>query len=87
MDAISTELLKDHLDAIGPLIHIIVNKSLQSGAVPKDFKKTLVQALLKKFNLDLLDQNVCPVSNLSFTSKSLERTVPTTWSKTYIKTT
>ena len=63
LDPISTEHLKYHLDAIGPLIEIIVIKSLQSGVAHQDFKKTLVWPPLKKSNMDLLDKYFHPVSN------------------------
>ena len=48
--------------------------SLQSGYVAEQWKKTLVQPLLKKCGLDLNFKNLCPVSNL-FISKLTESAV------------
>ena len=52
LDSIPTWLLKQVIDAVIPIIHYIVNKSLQSGHVPNLIKTTIVSPLLKKKQLD-----------------------------------
>jgi hypothetical protein len=76
LDPIPTSVLKDCLDAILPLITCIVNASITTAIVPRDFKTALISPSLKKLNLDFeLFKNFRPVSNLSFISKVTERTV------------
>ena len=53
----------------------MVNDSLQTGVFPEDLKEALVKQLLKKANLDLIDKNYRPVSNLEFMGKTIEHTV------------
>ena len=43
--------------------------------MPEELKEAPVKPLLKNANLDLLDKNYRPVSNLSFLSKLIERVV------------
>ena len=52
-----------------------VNKFLNIGTFDDSLKETLVHPLLKKINLDLLDKNYSPVSNLSFLFKAIEHMV------------
>ena len=55
---------------------MIVNKSLESGIVPKYFKKAIVVPALKKPTLNPEEKvNFRPVSNLSCTAKITERVV------------
>ena len=75
VDLISTELLKDIMELISPLMETIVNKSITSGVFPDSLKEALFCPILKKPNLDLLDQNYKPLSNLTFLSKTTEHTV------------
>ena len=74
-DPIPTFLLKDILPNILPLLREIVNKSLQTGNFPDDLKVALVRPLLKKTNLDLVEKNYRPVSNLQYISKLIEKAV------------
>ena len=74
-DPIPTALLKDILPNIVPLLREIVKKSLQTGTFPDDLKVALVRPLLKKINLDLIEKNYRPLSNLQFIGKLLERAV------------
>ena len=74
-DPIPTTLRKDILPHIAPLLREIVNKSLQTGTYPDDLKVALVRPLLKKINLDLIEKNYRPVSNLQFIGKLIERAV------------
>ena len=79
LDSIPTDLLKQHINPLTPIIMIItriVNKSMATGVVPVAFIKTLLPPLLKKatLNQDVL-KNYRPVFNLPFISKVLERVV------------
>ena len=73
LDPMALELIKDNIKTICPLIQIIANKSFSEGVFPDDLKEALLRPLLKKPDLELMDLNYCPVSNLTFLSKSLER--------------
>ena len=53
----------------------IVNKSITSGVFTNSLKEVLIWPLIKKPNLDILNQNYWPVSNLTFLSKTIECTV------------
>ncbi len=76
LDPIPTSLLRELTDVLLPVITSIMNTSLQTGTVPKDFKSAVVKPLLKKANLNENDfRNYRPVSNLSFLSKILEKAV------------
>ena len=76
LNPIPTSLLKDMLKSIVQLLQEITNKLMTSGAFPQDFKETLVNPLIKKILLDHLSKkNYCPVSNLSFGSKCVEKVV------------
>ena len=48
---------------------------MQFGVFAKTWKVAAIKPLLKKIGLDLIPQNYCPVSNLSFLSKVLEHCV------------
>ena len=74
LDAIPTWLLKDSLDATISHLVVVINSSLEEGLVPDEMKQALLRPLLKKrsLNREVL-KNYCPVSNLSYTSKLLER--------------
>ena len=76
LDPIPTEMTKQYLHEISPLITTIINTSLSSGKVPITFKKAIVIPLLKKKGLDQnVLKNYRPVSNLPFIAKVLERIV------------
>ena len=51
------------------------NRLFQTGIFPNNLKETLVKSLLKKINLELIDMNYHPVSNLPFIGKTLEHMV------------
>ena len=74
LDPIPTNLLKDCLDILVPLITRMINQSFREGYVPLSFKLAAVTPLLKKANLipEIL-KNFRPVSNLPYLSKVLER--------------
>ena len=75
LDAIPTPLLKRLTHKCLPLITKIVNISLTQGIFSDDWKVAIVRLLLKKVGLALMNKNYCPVSNLSFLSKLVEKCV------------
>ena len=75
LDPVPTTILKEVTPSIAPLVASIVNKSMQTGVFPQDLKEALVKPMLKKANLDLIDKNYRPVSNLEFMGKALEHAV------------
>ena len=75
LDPIPTGLLKQILPSIATTIANIINTSLKEGSFPESLKRALVRPLLKKPNLDLLETNYRPVSNLSYVSKLVEHVV------------
>ena len=76
VDPAPTKLVLEFTDVLLPVFQKIVNLSLTSGTVPIAFKKAVVKPLIKKPNLDPeVLGNYCPVSNLPYLSKILERAV------------
>ena len=67
----SFSVLSDH--DVAKIIHRSPSKSCED--VPEGLKQALVKPLLKKANLDLVDKNYQPVSNLEFVGKVIERAV------------
>ena len=54
----------------------VIYLSLSSGSMPKELKAALLSPILKKLNADFEHfSNFCPVSNLKFLSKLIEKTV------------
>ena len=59
-----------------PVIHKIVNLSLETGRMPGILKQAILKPLLKKPSLDSNDfKNYRPISNLCFISKTIEKCV------------
>ena len=52
LDPMPTNLLKDNINTLAPIITYIVNKSLQSGVVPAAMKHALITPIIKKRGLD-----------------------------------
>ncbi len=73
LDPIPTELLKECIDVVLPLLTRMVNLSLQTGVFPNEWKIALVVPLIKQFGLELIFKSFRPVSTLSFVSKLVER--------------
>ena len=73
LDALPTRLLKEYIEEMLPTITHLVNISLQDGVFTSGWKTSIIRPLLKKPNLDPIPSNYCPVSNLSFLSKLLEK--------------
>lgn len=64
----SSHILKNLFETLGPSLLAIVNKSLRLGTVPVDLKDALAISSLKKPNhADLF--NYRPISNLPFLKK------------------
>jgi hypothetical protein len=74
-DPIPSSLIKDNADIMVPWITQIVNKSIEEGVFPDQWKLATVTPLLKKEGLDFIMSNYRPVSNLSFISKMAEKCV------------
>ena len=76
VDPIPTSLFLDCLDDLLPTLTQIVNDSLLSDSFPSVFKHAVVKPLLKKPTLDHNNlKNYRPVSNLSFLSRVIQKTV------------
>ena len=73
IDPIPTTLLKEMLPSVITILTEIINKLLISGIYLESLKVALVKPLLKKANLDLIEKNYRPVSNIEFIGKSIER--------------
>ena len=71
-----TWLLKNVCEYIAPIIASMCNASILQNRFPANQKSAIVRPLLKKSNLNPTDLNSFrPISNLSFVSKLLERTI------------
>ena len=55
-DPIPTELLKQHVDILVPILTKLVNTSMQFGCFLNDLKEAWVKPLLKKQSLDLVER-------------------------------
>ena len=76
LDKVPTWMLKTFLKELAPALTSIVNESLSSSDIPKQFKHALVRPLIKKSTLDAeVLNNFRPVSNLNFISKLIEKIV------------
>ena len=76
LDPLPSWLFKECVDELSPIVTSIVNASLNHAIVPLSLKTALIRPLLKKPGLDKeVLKNYRPVTNLSFTSKVLEKVV------------
>ena len=76
LDAVPTKLLKEIFPLISTSLLNMINMSLINGYVPQSFKVAVIKPLLKKPSLDAgVLANYRPISNLTFLSKILEKTV------------
>ena len=66
--------MRHHLE-VAPILTQIVNASLTFGEFTTELKNALVHPFLKKPGIDCIFKNYRPISNLSFLSKLIERTV------------
>ena len=53
LEQMPTNMLKDNIDLLAPILTNIVTASLQSGFVPQNTKRTLVTPSLNKICLDV----------------------------------
>ena len=70
-----SKLLVGHCLEVTSIITQIVNASLTHGEFTSELKNDLVHPLLKKPGINCIFWNYRPISNLSFLSKLIERTV------------
>ncbi|CAB3985662.1 RNA-directed DNA polymerase from transposon X-element [Paramuricea clavata] len=75
LDPMPTHLVVHCLDVLPPVITRIINLSLQSGCFPDNWKLAKVHPGLKKSKVEVIFDNLRPISNLSFISKLTERAV------------
>ena len=76
LDPLPTSVLTKCLPRLLPVITDIVSCSLDEAFIPNLLKTALITPLLKKTNLNTEDfKNFCPVSNLLFISKLIEKSV------------
>ena len=76
LDLVPVRVIKKYPSQFAPIIHKIINCSLQSGIVPTSFKSAIVFPSLKSHDLDPSDPaSYRPVSNLPYLSKLLEKAV------------
>ena len=71
-DTLPASLIKENVDRITEHMHVIINKSLQTGTFLQSWKKALVKPLIKSLKNGTVDKNYRPVSNLKFFSKLIE---------------
>ena len=76
LDSIPADFFKSCLSTLLPVLSAIVNYFLQSRIFPDHLKQAQLSPILKKFNLDPDTlNNYCPISNLPFVSKLVEKAV------------
>lgn len=66
IDGVSVKMLKISLDVIAPTLELLLNKSIESGEVPSEWKKTIVGTLFKDGDTRLIEnyrriESVLPV--------------------------
>ena len=75
LDPIPTNLLMQYVEVLVPSVHHILTTSLSHGCFTDNLKEAILRPLLKKSSLDLIFKNYCPVSNLAYLSKLVEKAV------------
>ena len=65
-DTLPASLIKENMDRITGHMHVIINKSLQTGTFPQSWIQALVKPLIKSLKNGTDDKNYRPVSNLKF---------------------
>ena len=72
LDPIPTSLLLECVDSLLPSLTYLINKSLQFGSCPSEYKASVVKLLLKKQNLDPKQlRDYRPVSNVPFSVEAV----------------
>ena len=76
LDPAPTWLIKEYAVERAPFLTVLFNRSIASGIVPQTFKVAEITPILKKASLDAtVVLNYCPISNLPFLLKLLERII------------
>ncbi|NJL57478.1 hypothetical protein HC928_21855 [bacterium] len=76
LDPVPSSIIREFLDLLLPFITRMVNASLSQGRLPQSQKRAIISPLIKKVGLDVNEMgNFRPVSNLTYTSKIVERAV------------
>ena len=76
LDPLPSTIMGSCYSALVPVFKTAINLSLSTGSMPKDLKIASLRPLLKKPNADFKHFcNFCPVSNLKFLSKRIEKHV------------
>ena len=76
LDPAPTFLIKEFLGELLPFLTRMCNASIRQGHLPVSQKEAIVTPILKKSDLDPSDvKNYCPISNLPFMSKVVEKVV------------
>ena len=76
LDPVPTDVLKRVIDLVSAPIATIINRSFLEGVVPTNMKKAIIKPVIKKSSFDSEEiSNYRPVSNLSYLSKIMEKTV------------
>ena len=73
LDLMPTTLFKEMVKVVTPMITCIINRSSLSGEFYKGLKVAHVKPLIRKKGMDVVFKSFCPVSNLSYISKLVER--------------
>ena len=73
LDPMLTTLLKSMVVVVTTVITHIINMSLLSGEFYKNLKLAHLKPLIKKTGLDPVYKSFCPVSNMSYILKLVER--------------
>ena len=77
MDPCNTKFLMKFKDTLIGIITKIINVSLTTGQYLDAWKIAVVRPLIKGPNLDTEYKNYCPISNLSFMFKLIEKAAQT----------
>ena len=76
LDPLPASVLKTCFSIILPTLTSIINMSLKNGVMPCALKVAVLKPLLKNQDADFEQlQNFCPISNLTFVSKLIEKAV------------
>ncbi len=75
LDPLPTQVFKQCIDLLLPILTIMINLSLQLGYFPAEWKEAIIIPLIKKLGLETIFKSYRPVSNLLYVSKLCERVV------------
>ena len=75
LDPMPTPIVVYCIELLLPVIIKIINLLLSTGSFPDQWKRSIVNPILKKGGLDLILKNYRPINNLQYISKLTERAV------------